>query len=220
MDNIIIIGSSGHAKVVCDIIEKEGKYKISGLIDPFRQKGEETLEYKVLGKEEDLPELIKEHNLIGGIIAIGDNYNRFKVANKINELVTDFHFITAIHPNAIISNNVEIGEGTVIMGGVCVNSCCKIGKFCILNTNSSLDHDAIMSDFSSIAPGVSIGGYFKLGSFSAICIGASIIQHITVGMHTIVGAGSVVLNDIGDYKLAYGIPAHEIRGRNEGEKYL
>ncbi|MEY8214236.1 MAG: hypothetical protein RPR97_07095 [Colwellia sp.] len=57
MEDIIIIGSSGHAKVVIDVVQQEGKYHIVGLIDRFRKIDEETLGYKVLGKEEDLPEL-------------------------------------------------------------------------------------------------------------------------------------------------------------------
>ena len=54
MKNIVIIGSSGHARVVIDIIESANEFKIIGLCDRFRVIGEETEGYKVLGKEEDL----------------------------------------------------------------------------------------------------------------------------------------------------------------------
>ena len=46
---VIIIGSSGHSKVVIDTFEKEGKYEIIGLIDSYRDLGEETLNYKIIG---------------------------------------------------------------------------------------------------------------------------------------------------------------------------
>ena len=55
---ILVIGSQGHAKVVIDIIEKQAEHKISGLIDPFKAKNEETLGYKILGGEKDIPAIL------------------------------------------------------------------------------------------------------------------------------------------------------------------
>ena len=51
MENIVIIGSSGHAKVIIDIIEREGKYNIAGLLHLFQNIGEETFSYKILDKK-------------------------------------------------------------------------------------------------------------------------------------------------------------------------
>ncbi|MEC4769405.1 hypothetical protein [Burkholderia cenocepacia] len=36
VENIVIVGSSGHAKVVIDVVEQAGRYRIAGLIDSFR----------------------------------------------------------------------------------------------------------------------------------------------------------------------------------------
>ena len=49
---------------------------------------------------------------------------------------------------------------------------------------------------------------------------AKISSNITIGAYTIVGAGSLVLKDIGSYKVALGNPAKEIRTRKPEEKYL
>ena len=59
MDNIILIGSSGHAKVIIDIVQREGKYKIAGLLGPEGAVDEETLGCRILGKEEDLPRVVE-----------------------------------------------------------------------------------------------------------------------------------------------------------------
>ena len=104
--NIIVIGSSGHAKVVIDSIEKENKYKIVGLIDRFKEIGSNSFGYNIIGKEEDLPDLIKTHNIEGGVIAIGDNFIRYTVYNKISQNIPEFNFIKVIHPSAQISRNV------------------------------------------------------------------------------------------------------------------
>ena len=48
MNNIVLFGSAGHAKVVADIVEQEGLYKIAGLIDPNQPPGAEFFGYKTL----------------------------------------------------------------------------------------------------------------------------------------------------------------------------
>jgi sugar O-acyltransferase (sialic acid O-acetyltransferase NeuD family) len=220
MDNIVIIGSAGHAKVVIDIVQQEGRYNIVGLLDRHRMVGEETLRYRVLGKEETLPELTKIHSLKGVIVAIGDNFNRSKVVSRVRGICPDLAFVSSVHPKASIATDVSIGEGTVIMAGVSVNSCCSIGRFCILNTNSSLDHDSIMEDFSSLAPRATTGGNCRIGSYSAISIGAVVIHGVHIGNNTVVGAASLVLKPIDSFIVAYGSPAKVIRKRKPGDKYL
>ena len=220
MDNIVIIGSSGHAKVIIDIVQQEGKFNVAGLLDRFRNVGEKTLGYPVLGKEEDLPELIKTHTLKGAIVAIGDNFVRSKVAARIKEISPDLPFVSAVHPKASIAMEVSIGEGTVVMAGVSINPCSSVGRFCILNTNSSLDHDSILEDFASLAPGAATGGNCRIGQYSAVSIGAVLIHGIHVGEHTVIGAGSLVMKSIDSFVVAYGTPARAIRNREQGDKYL
>ncbi|MDP0590086.1 MAG: acetyltransferase [Candidatus Endonucleobacter bathymodioli] len=220
MDNIVIIGSSGHAKVIIDIVQQEGKYNVAGLLDRFRNVGEKTLGCPFLGKEEDLPELIKAHALKGAIVAIGDNFLRSKVTAHIKEISPDLPFVSAIHPKASIAMEVSIGEGAVVMAGVSINPCSSVGRFCILNTNSSLDHDSILEDFASLAPGATIGGNCQIGQYSAVSIGAVLIHRINVGEHTIIGAGSLVMKSIESFAIAFGSPAKVIRNRKQGDKYL
>ena len=218
--NIIVIGSSGHAKVVIDCIEKENKYEIIGLLDRFKEVGSSAFGYKIIGKEEDIQNLIKMHKIEGGIIAIGDNFVRYLVYNKVSQTIPEFNFIKVIHPSAQIARNVLIGKGTVIMANTTISSEAVVGNFCIINNNSSLDHDSKMMDYSSLAPGSSIGGNAKIGLFAAVSLGAKVIHGITIGEHTVIGAGATVLKDIPKYVVAYGTPAKVIRNRTAGEKYL
>ena len=163
---------------------------------------------------------MENHSLRGAIVAIGDNFIRSKVVDRSREVCPALPFVSAIHPKASIARDVFVGEGTVIMAGVTINPSCSIGQFCILNTNSSLDHDSVIKDFSSIAPRVTTGGYCKIGAFSAISIGAVLIDRIHIGEHTIVGAGSTVLQNLDAFKVAYGTPAKAVRARKPGDKYV
>lgn len=220
MSNIVLVGSRGHAKVIIDIVEREGKYRIAGLIDAFRNVGERTLDYPVLGSEADLPRLVTEYELTGAIVAIGDNMARSIVALKVAEYVPQVPFVSTVHPRATIGRDVVVEAGTVMMAGAVVNPGSRVGRFCILNTNSSLDHDSVMGEFSSLAPAAVTGGNCQIGRFAAISIGAVLRHGITVGEHSIVGAGATVLRDIDPYSVAYGSPARKMRDRLPGERYL
>ncbi len=220
MKNIVIFGASGHAKVIIDIIENEGKYKIAGILDRTNTPGDIKLGYNILGRESDLPNCIQEHALVGGVIAIGDNSIRARVAGSVSEIVPEFKFVTTVHPRAVIAGSASLGDGTVVMAGVVVNPYCLVGRHCILNTNASLDHDSVMAEFSSLGPAATTGGNVTIGAFSAIGIGATIVHGISVGKQTVIGAGATVLNNIDDNKISYGVPAKVIRDRQQGEQYL
>ena len=220
MKNILIVGASGHAKVIIDIIEKCNEYHIIGLIDTYKRMNGEIAGYPILGDETIIPDLMETYDIYGGIIAIGDNWTRSNMSKQIKSLVPEFKFLTAIHPNAVIGNNVKINEGTVVMAGAIVNSDSKIAEFCILNTKSSLGHDSTMGKFSSLAPNATIGGNVVIGNFSAVSIGATVIQNINIGIHTVIGAQALVLKDVGDYLVAHGTPAKEIKSREAGDSYL
>ncbi len=219
-ENIILFGSSGHAKVVIDIIEKQGFYNLVGLIDSFRDVGEKTLGYPVLGTEKVLPALIEQYDLKGILLAVGDNHGRATVAHMVHDLAPDLPLVSAVHPTAVIGRGVTIGKGTVVMAGAILNPCSSVGRHCIVNTKASLGHDAIMDDFSSIAPGSTIAGDCHIGTGAAISLGASIKQKLEIGEHSLVGAGSLVLQHVQSYSLVYGVPAIRVRSWTPGERYL
>jgi sugar O-acyltransferase (sialic acid O-acetyltransferase NeuD family) len=217
---IVIIGSHGHAKVIIDIVEKQNLFSIVGLVDSNRAVGENTLGYPIIGNEDDLPSLMRANMIEGCIIAVGDNWKRKLVLDKLNSKKIAVEFVTAIHPSAQIGKNVTIGIGTMIMAGAIINSDATVGKFTIINTKASVGHDCFLGDFTSLAPNVTLGGNVRIGNFSAISISATLIHSIAVGEHSVIGAGSVVLDNIDNLKLSFGVPAKIVRERIIGEKYL
>ena len=59
-----------------------------------------------------------------------------------------------------------------------------------------------------------------IGKYSAVGIGANLLNKINIGRHVVIGSGALVTEDIRDVCLAYGVPAKVIRQRKAGEKYL
>ncbi|MEW6055176.1 MAG: acetyltransferase [Bdellovibrionota bacterium] len=208
---VLVFGAGGHAKVIIDILEKQGKYKIVGILDDS-VKTATALGYPVLGPESRLGEF----KVTQGIVAIGDNWARSKLVERIGRLAPGFQFVVAIHPSAQIGKDVEIGPGSVVMAGTCINPSTKIGSHCIVNTASSIDHDCAVEDFASIGPGATLGGNCKIGKMSMVGLGASIIHQINVGEHALIGAGAAVVEDIPQNVVAVGTPARIVKERQPG----
>ncbi|MGB7394359.1 MAG: transferase, partial [Pricia sp.] len=122
MQNIVIVGASGHGGMILDIIEKEGRYRMAGFVDSFKEKGSMHYGHKVLGDEGELPLLIDKFNLYGAILAIGNNWTRKNMARKVGTIAPNLKIVTAIHPEAIVAKAVKIGKGSVLMAGAIVNT--------------------------------------------------------------------------------------------------
>lgn len=220
INNIVLIGGGNQAHYTIDIIEKEGKYNIIGIIDSLQEIGSERFGYKILGKQENILEIIKQYSIDGGIISIGDNWSRFYVYEQIKKLVPDFIFVNAIHPSVIIGNNVKIGKGIIAMAGCIFNPKAYIGNFTFFATGAQVEHDCTIKDFASISAGSITGGYVKLGKYSAITLGVIIMDRLEIGENTVIGSGSLVTKSLPNNVLAYGNPAKIIRNRIKGEKFL
>jgi sugar O-acyltransferase (sialic acid O-acetyltransferase NeuD family) len=220
MENIILFGGGNQAHYTIDIIEKENKYNVVGIIDSVHDVGSNRFGYKVLGRIEDLKNIISQHNVYGGLISIGDNWSRYLVYKQIIKEYSNFKFINAIHPSVIIGNTTELGIGITAMAGCIFNPKAKIGNFTFFATGAQIEHDNEIEDFASVSAGSITGGYVKIGKFSAITLGVTVMDRLEIGENTVVGSGSLVTKSLPSNVLAYGSPAKIIRNRNQGEKFL
>ncbi len=220
MENVVLFGGGLHSGYCIDIIKKENKYNIIGIIDSIKDIGDDIYGYPIIGRQEQIKKLIIKYNIHAGIITIGDNWTRKLVYDSIISEVPSFVFINAIHPSTIIGMNVKLGVGVVTMAGCIINPNSIVGNFSFFATGAQLEHDCKIGDFASISAGSITGGKVNIGKYSAITLGVIIIDRINIGENTVVGSGSLVNKDLPDNVLAYGIPAKIIRSRKLGDKFL
>ena len=211
---LVIFGSGGHAVSVANVALSAG-YKIECFIDK-EKKGLDLIGYKIIG---DVGEL-ENADSFSFAIAVGDNAVREAVYKDLIKKIPKLHFPPLIHASAVISFFTEIGEGTVVMPKAVIGPSSKIGKFCLINTQASIDHDSVMLDYSSLAPGVLTGGNVEIGLRSAISIGAVIKHGLKIGDDSVVGANSYLNKDLSNNQVAYGTPAKQVRVRKVGDGYL
>jgi len=198
---IFLYGASGHAKVICEILETQRRLPY-GLIDD-NPNITSLLDYAVFNTVQQAKVTAQDQF----IISIGSNRIRKKVVEKLQSL----SFTTAIHPGAVISTRSVVGDGTVIMANVTVNVHSRIGEHVILNTNCSIDHDCMIDNFVHISPNVALAGNVEVGEGTQIGIGASVIQGIRIGKWATIGAGAVIIRNVPDYSVVVGNPGRIIK---------
>lgn len=205
MKPILLIGNGGHAKVIKDIIDSSNQYVFRGyLADSILEFSEENgIIY------DNLDNITQYKNNFYFNISIGNNEIRELIFNKLGLPREKYPLL--IHSTSIISTNVDIGFGTVIMANTVVNADTKIGNHSIINTGAIVEHDNIISDYVHISPNSTLTGSVKVGIKSQIGASATVIPGRSIGENSIVGAGATVVNDIGDNQTVIGTPAKAIR---------
>lgn len=197
MNRLIIIGASGHGKVIADIAVKIGYTDIVFLDD--NEKITECAGFPVVGKTVQAGDMDGDK-----IVAIGNAGIREKIQKTIET-------VTLVHPDASISRRVQIGQGTVVMAGAVINSDVTVGRGCIINTCASVDHDCKIGDYVHVSVGAHVAGTCEIGKGTWIGAGAVVSNNIKVCRDCMIGAGSVVVKDIDEAGVYVGVPVRKIK---------
>lgn len=203
-DKLLIIGASGHGKVVADIALKMKKWKSIGFLDD-NSTIKSSLGLSVIDKSDNIDKYITEYDVFVGI---GNNETRKKVSDRLETMGATIPVL--IHPSAIIGEEVCIENGTVIMAGVIINPSTSIGKGCIINTGSTVDHDNTLGNFVHVSPGSNLAGSVTIGECSWIGAGSVVSNNIKITGKCTIGAGSVVIRDINEDGVYVGAPVRRL----------
>ena len=201
MKNMVVYGAGGHGKVVAEILAAMG-HTVRGFIDDDVELcGKTILGLRVF----EAGEWLKANSGSQIALGIGDNYAREKAACSVREY--GCALLPALHPAATVSKSAMLRDGVVVMAGAVLNAECRIEPGAIINTGAIVEHDVRISCYAHISPNATLGGGSQIGTHSHIGMSASVLPLKIVGADCIVGAGAVVIDDIPDGQIAYGIPA-------------
>lgn len=210
MEEIIVIGGGGHAKVVISVLRKMGTFHILGYTD-LRNNGA-LLQVPYLGDDAVLKTMAadgRKLNVALGIGQVGLGKARSELLERLSSLEVKFPVI--VSPSSIVNEGVALGDGTVVMNGAVINSGAAVGKAVIVNTSSVIEHDVILGDWVHVAPGVTVSGGTKIGDRSMVGAGAVIIEGRSIAADCMIGAGAVVIHDLTESGIYVGCPARRIR---------
>lgn len=210
MEQIIIVGAGGFGSEVAMLIEDinavEMKWDLIGFVDDSAS-GYVLNKYPILGGVDYLQD--KECSVV---LALGNPETKEKILKNI--INTKIKYPNLIHPSVIYNPNyISMGEGNIICAGNIITTNITIGSHVIINLDCTIGHDAIVRDFVTILPSVNVSGNVTLEKCSNIGTGTQIIQGLTIGENTIVGAGAVVTKNLESFVVAVGSPARPIKKR-------
>lgn len=206
-EEIIILGTGGHAAVVIDIIETVGKYKIIGITDISLPEGAIYKNYPILGNDNVLEQYLNDgcQNVALGVGGFKNNNLRSALFKKMKKI--GFKIPCHIHPSANISQTVKVGEGSVIFSGVNINTDVVIGDNNIIATGANIDHETILGNNVLISAGVTLGGNVKISEKVLCALGSNIISGVEIGSEILIGAGALVVKNIYQKGMYLGMPA-------------
>ena len=212
LKKLLIIGAGGFGREVAWLVERINRsnatWELLGFLDDNTNLYHHSINrYPVLGTVNDAihyPDAFF-------VCAIGAASVRQKVIHKLLEINPNAKFGTLVDPSAEMSDDNQIGEGTIICAHsiLTVNIC--IGRHVIVNLDCTIGHDVVLEDFVTVCPGVNISGNVHIGEVSELGTGVKIIPGKTVGRHSIVGVGAVVVYDIPEDCVAVGMPARPVK---------
>ena len=114
--------------------------------------------------------------------------------------------------NVVRMDDVTLGEGAALSPFVTITSNIRIGRHFHANLYSYVEHDCVIGDFVTFAPGVKCNGNVVIEDHAYIGSGAVIKQGrpgkpLVIGRGAVVGMGAVVTRDVPAGATVVGNPA-------------
>ncbi|MGB6191234.1 MAG: NeuD/PglB/VioB family sugar acetyltransferase [Terracidiphilus sp.] len=212
MEEIVVIGGGGHARVVLSILGKLKRFNILGYTD-LRDHGP-LLGHPFLGPDSGLAAIVTAHpalNVAIGVGQVGLGDRRRDLWTRLAGAAPRLLFPAIVSPHAVVNEDVVLGDAAVVMDGVVVNCGVRIGRGAILNTHATIEHDVVLEEWVHIAPGATLSGGVTVGHDSMIGAGATVIEGIRIPPDTFIGAGSTVIDSLTEPGVYAGSPARRIR---------
>lgn len=213
MKEIVIVGAGGLAREVATVVKdincQKEKWRILGYIDKDEsQVGAMKGGLPILGSARWLTERKGETFVAFGIGTPGIIAQAYAEVSDLPHL----RFPNLVHPTVVMdSERIEMGQGNVFCAGNILTTDIKIGSFNYFNLASTFGHDMEIGDYCVVNPGCNISGGVTLKSRVLVGTNATILQYLTVGCNSIVGAGAVVTKDVAPDVTVVGVPAHPLR---------
>ena len=208
---MVIVGSGGHGREVLDVIRTQNSghetLKFAGFVSDEKPDPKVLLRLEAdwLGTVKDF---LENSTPMGFALGVGNPLIRMQLANQFES--AGHEPVTLIHPSATFGADVALGKGVFIASHVSVTTNVRIGDYSHININATVSHDSRISRFVTLSPSSSVAGSVTLNERVFLGVNCAILQGLTIGEGSVVGAGAVVLSDVGANITVAGVPARPI----------
>ena len=208
MTNLVIIGAGGFAREMYDLAHycmgDDPAFNVKGFLSDGPSNIESMGYPPVLAKVDEYE--IEENDVF--FCGIGDVSDRKKTVSIIKK--KGGTFINLVHPTAVISPSVTLGEGVGIKAFCVLASDVSVGDFTFMQSSVIMGHDVTIGKFCHINSFSFFAGHASIEDLVTINAGARLIQNVRVGEQAVVGMGSIVLRDVKNDTTVFGTPARKL----------
>lgn len=146
----------------------------------------------------------------GYVVALGDPSARRRAVEVCEQ--TGLRSVAVVHPGVDLRGLNTIGTGAVLCAGAILTTGITVGEHVHVNLASTIGHDVVIGEFSTIAPGANISGHVHLGRDVYIGTGATVINGaagdpLVIGDSVVVAAGACVTGPVEAGAMVAGVPA-------------
>jgi len=191
---ILLVGGGGHCRSVIDVLEAAA-IPVAGVVDRAGRDIGDVLGYPVLGTDDDLPRLVRDHPF--ALVTIGQIETpgpRKRLAVRLKAL--GFVLPTLVSPQARVSRHATIGEGTVVHHFAVINAGARVGANCIINTRALIEHDVVVGDFCHISTAAVVNGGASVGDGTFCGSGVLCRDNTAIGANCFVAMGELVVRPL------------------------
>ncbi len=160
---VAIVGAGGYGRVALDVLLASGfGDRVLGFYDDAHAAlSGEVRGVPILGDVGMLKSMLSVEP-VHVVVAITDNGARLEVANSLRALGA--RFLTAVHPEAYVSDAAAVGDGSVVTAGAIVHPDAALGSHCFLGPRSVVDRDAEVGAGTWVSAGAVVGAGARVGA--------------------------------------------------------
>jgi sugar O-acyltransferase (sialic acid O-acetyltransferase NeuD family) len=212
VNELVIFGAGGHAREVAQLVADvnrayPGSWCLKGFLADAGVVAQQAkpLPAPLLGDAAWL-----QHNVRASVVvAVGNPAGRRAVVDRVRHIQPKVRFATLVHPFAWVAESVQLGQGTVVFAGACINVDTHIGDHTNINLGCTLSHDCSLGNFVNLGPGVHLAGGVRVDAAVDMGTGVSVRPNVQIGEYVTIGAGAVVVANIQPKCTVFGVPARD-----------
>ncbi len=225
-NSIAIVGwHEGLAGQIHAWLERYTNYRVACFINPadvppqitkiqrdatqFSYPTESSFKDRPLVNSSNWFKILKELGINKVLVTTDNMKERYEQINQARE--NGLQLINAIHPTAIIMEDAIIYDNVILDAKVFVGYRAEVFSGVVMHTGAQIDHHCVLRECATIDPGVVFASNVTVGKFTRVHTGAVCKNRIKIGENSIIGAGSVIIENVPDNVTVVGVPGKIIK---------